>query len=526
MTIMKKIVNASRRAFLTKSTLLATGGAFTVLTGKALAQDNCVPASSVRYHKVYDVIVVGSGFAGLAAALEAAQAGRSVLVIEKMPVFGGNSAINGGAVAVAGSPAQKKEGIVDSPELMFKDMLKAGRGLNDKDQLKILVNNTTAAYEFTLKHGVKYKPFVQHFGGHSVPRTLQTVESSGAGITRPLKESAMKMGVVFRAQCKLESFLQNSQGRVIGLTVRDGYRFPDEQTGKIRHYGARYGVVMCSGGFSNDLRFRKMQNPMLDERVDSTNHPGATSECLVQMLRIGATPVQLDLIQLGPWSSPDERGFGYVSQFNTISGFPNGIMINPRSGHRFTNELADRKEREEGILAQVDEKGDPLYPICFTTLEGAKLAQSLKHALHYGVAWQFDSLEQLAAHFGIPFDVLQEEVETYNAAVAHKGGDRMKKDVSRAVPLDKGPFVAVRVWPKVHYVMGGVQISMRTEVLNAADSKPIPGLYAAGEATAGSHGGSRLGSCAVADCLVFGRIAGLSVASATAADDAFDVEGI
>ncbi len=166
---MKKTVNASRRAFLTKSTLLATGGALTALTGKARAQDSCAPASAVRYHKVYDVIVVGSGFAGLAAALEAAQAGRSVLVIDKMPVFGGNSAINGGAVAVAGSPLQEKEGIVDSPELMFKDMLKAGRGLNDKDQLKILVSNTMAAYEFTLRHGVKYKPFVQHFGGHSVP---------------------------------------------------------------------------------------------------------------------------------------------------------------------------------------------------------------------------------------------------------------------------------------------------------------------------------------------------------------------
>lgn len=421
MTKMKKTVNASRRAFITKSTILATGGALTALAGSARAQQSGCQATTVRYHKIYDVIVVGSGFAGLAAALEAAQAGRSVLVIDKMPVFGGNSAINGGAVAVAGSPLQEKEGIVDSPELMFKDMLKAGRGLNDKDQLKILVSNTMEAYEFTLKHGVKYKPFVQHFGGHSVPRTLQTVESSGAGITRPLKESAAKIGVVFRSRCKLESFLQNAEGRVIGLTVRDGYRFPDEQTGQIRHYGARYGVVMCSGGFSNDLRFRKMQNPMLDERVDSTNHPGATSECLVQMLRIGATPVQLDLIQLGPWSSPDERGFGYVSQFNTISGFPNGIMVNPRSGHRFTNELADRKEREEGILAQVDEKGEPLYPICFTTLEGAKQAQSLGHALHYGVAWQFDSLDQLAAHFGIPYDVLTEEVDAYNAAVAQIG---------------------------------------------------------------------------------------------------------
>ncbi|WP_149452022.1 FAD-dependent oxidoreductase [Escherichia albertii] len=484
---MKKSVDTSRRAFLTKGTVLATGGALVALAGTARAQEHCAPVPGLRYHKIYDVIVVGSGFAGLAAALEAVQAGRSVLVIDKMPVFGGNSAINGGAVA--GSPLQQEAGIKDSSELMYKDMLKAGRGLNDKEQLKILVENTTTAYEFTLKHGVKYKPFVQHFGGHSVPRTLQTVESSGAGITRPLKDSAARLGVIFRARCKMESFIQNAQGRVIGLTVRDDYRFPDEQSGQIRHYGARYGVVMCSGGFSNDVRFRKLQNPVLDERVDSTNHPGATAECLVQMLRIGATPVQLDLIQLGPWSSPDERGFGYVSQFSTIAGFPNGIMVNPRTGHRFTN------------------------------MEGAKLAQSLGHALHYGVAWKFDTLEQLAAHFGIPYATLQEEVDAYNAAVERKGGDRMNKDVSRAISLAKGPYAAVRVWPKVHYVMGGVQISMRAEVLNAADSQPIVGLYAAGEATAGSHGGSRLGSCAVADCLVFGRIAGGSVAAATPVDN-------
>lgn len=100
-------------------------------------------------------------------------------------------------MAVAGSPLQQEAGIKDSSELMYKDMLKAGRGLNDKEQLKILVENTTTAYEFTLKHGVKYKPFVQHFGGHSVPRTLQTVESSGAGITRPLKDSAARLGLYF-----------------------------------------------------------------------------------------------------------------------------------------------------------------------------------------------------------------------------------------------------------------------------------------------------------------------------------------
>ncbi|MEG1349210.1 MAG: FAD-dependent oxidoreductase, partial [Hafnia sp.] len=182
---MNNKINNSRRNFITKGTLLTTGAAFAAFSGSVSAA-SCSNDNAIRYHRVYDVIVVGSGFAGLAAALEAVNLGRSVLVIDKMPVCGGNSTINGGAVAVANSPLQQKEGIVDSPELMYKDMLKAGRGLNDKEQLTILVNNTTAAYEFTLKHGVVYKPFVQHFGGHSVPRTLQTVESSGAGIVMPL----------------------------------------------------------------------------------------------------------------------------------------------------------------------------------------------------------------------------------------------------------------------------------------------------------------------------------------------------
>ena len=85
------------------------------------------------------------------------------------------------------------------------------------------------------------------------------------------------------------------------------------------------------------------QDPTLGPNLESTNHPGATGEVLQNMLAIGALPIQLDQIQLGPWSSPDERGFGLVSQFNTIAGFPKGIMVDKRTGKRFVNELADRK---------------------------------------------------------------------------------------------------------------------------------------------------------------------------------------
>ena len=109
----------------------AVGAAVAATTSVAQAA-----SKKPQFDKVYDVIVVGSGFAGLAAALESRLGGAEVLLIEKMPAFGGNSAINGGAFSVAGSPLQKKFGIKDSPEQMLADMIRSGRGLSHVDLLK------------------------------------------------------------------------------------------------------------------------------------------------------------------------------------------------------------------------------------------------------------------------------------------------------------------------------------------------------------------------------------------------------
>ena len=117
----------SRRSFL-KLAAACTAPAFGRLAFAA-------PQTQQKFDKVADVIVIGSGFAGLAAALEAKEKGASVMLLEKMPAYGGNSAINGGAFAVAGSPLQEKEGIKDSPELMLQDMIKSGRGLSHVDLL-------------------------------------------------------------------------------------------------------------------------------------------------------------------------------------------------------------------------------------------------------------------------------------------------------------------------------------------------------------------------------------------------------
>lgn len=505
-------INSGRRQLLKGSMAMAAGlGASIALPVSAGCE-----STPVVFDEIVDVLVVGSGFAGMSAALQAREAGVSVMVIDKMPVFGGNSTINGGAMAVAGSPLQKQEGIKDSVDAMVADMLRAGRGMNDVEMLKLVCNGTAESCQWLIDYGVNWKPFVQHFGGHSVQRVLQTVESSGAGIIRPLIKAAREKGVVMKNQTKLEGFVQDTAGRVIGVEVREGFHFPNERTGQIRRIGARRGVIMATGGFSRDIAYRMMQQPELNNDLDSTNHAGATSEALKQMMLLGANPIHLDQIQLGPWASPDEKGFGTASQFNTIATYPHGIVVDVRTGERFFNELADRKARADAIMTRRDEKGQPVYPIGFTNAAGASKAQTLDWGLKYKVISKAETLDELAAIYNMPANALKAQVARWNEAVKTGADKEFNRPMQEAIVLDKGPWYAVRMWPKVHYCMGGVKVNTQSEVLHLVSNKAIPGLFAAGEATGGIHGASRLGACAVAEGVVTGRNAGRNCAAADA----------
>ncbi|BDY06847.1 flavocytochrome c [Ferrimonas sp. YFM] len=505
--------NPSRRALLKQGAALAAGMGGLMVAGPSAAASS---SPSPKFDEIFDIIVVGSGFAGMSAAVQAAEEGAKVLVIDKMPVFGGNSTINGGAMAVAGSGLQAKSSIEDSVDLMVSDMLKSGRGMNDVEMLKLVCDGTAESARWLESYGTVWKPFVQHFGGHSVPRVLQTRESSGAGIIRPLIAAAKKAGVTMYKQSKLTAFVQDEQHRVIGVKVKSGYFFPKERTGSDKLLGARKGVIMATGGFGRDIPFRQMQQPRLTSELDSTNHPGANADALKQMMLIGANPIHLDQIQLGPWSSPDEKGFGTASQFNTAATYQNGIVVDVRTGERFFNELADRKARAEAIMTRRDEQGQPVYPVGFTNEKGAAKAQTLEWGLKYDVIKKADTLEELAGLYGIPAEKLKAQVAQWNQYVRDGEDKQFGRPLMKAFELTQGPWYAVRMWPKVHYCMGGVRVNTHSQVLHLISDKPIPGLFAAGEATGGIHGASRLGACAVAEGVVTGRNAARSAVKADA----------
>jgi flavocytochrome c len=267
-------------------------------------------------------------------------------------------------------------------------------------------------------------------------------------------------------------------------------------------------VVLATGGFGADVNFRTAQDPRLTSAVDTTNSPGATAEALVEALRVGACPVHLSHIQLGPWASPDERGNGTGPVFATYVAFPYGILVDPATGKRFVNEMADRKTRADAIL----KVGHPCVGIADAEAV-ERCGQRINACLRRGVVKAFDSIEDLARAYAIPIASLARTIRRFNSSVTRRHDKLLGKPIlPDAAPLQTPPFYAMRHWPKVHYTAGGVRIDASARVIGLG-GQPIGGLFAAGEVTGGVHGACRLGSTSITECLVFGRIAGRNAAS-------------
>lgn len=468
----------------------------------------------IAWDEEVDVLVVGTGIAGLAAAIEAIQAGCNVKIIDKMSKYGGNTALNGGDMAAAGSEFQKEAGIEDNPEIMLADMLTAGKQYNHVDRARAVAENSVAAFEWCKSIGVEFTGKVTFHGGHSVPRTHGTINATGADFTNAAAAKVEELGGKIDLCTKLERLIEDETGRIIGAQLIDGYKIGMESSGSPYYVKTAKGIVLASGGFSNDVQMRTIHEPRLTNEFTSTNHEGATGEALREALKHKAMDVHMDWIQLGPWTSPDEPGFGSAPGFvERLVGF--GLMVDPETGKRFVKETGDRKERADKMLElgritlMVADK-----PNCELQVPKPYWESGRKN----GVIMEYNTLDELAAAYDMPADAFKEEVERWNGFIrAGKDDDFDALIMEAATPIEVPPFYAVRLWPKVHHTMGGLVTNMQAQVIDQ-DYQPIPGLYAAGEICGGTHGAVRLGSVAMADCMVFGRIAGQEVAKESPAE--------
>ncbi|MFG6372420.1 MAG: flavocytochrome c, partial [Turicimonas muris] len=297
-----------------------------------------------------------------------------------------------------------------------------------------------------------------------------------------------------------------------------GYNWNDGTSAKTARIGTRSAVGVCTGGWGQDNDFIKTTMPAY-ALLECTSQPGATAEMLRGLLKAGALPTMLDMYQLGPWASPDEKGAGPGSFFADYA-FAEGISINPKTGRRYMNELADRRTRAEAELKVLgeSEKDKINYPIAFCSEKTTEHAEGFKAAYRDGCVFRHATVEDLAKNYEIPLPALKQQIAEYNEIVAGKRKDPFEKPLDVKQKLE-APFYSMRLTPKLHYCMGGIAITPKAEVISVETLKPIPGLYAAGEVTGGVHGMDRLGGCSSVDCLVFGLEAGKNAAALVGAKE-------
>ena len=478
-------------------------------------------------HTPATVIVIGSGLAGMSAAIEAADAKAQVILLEKEPKIGGNSAKATSGINGWGTDTQAEEGVADDERLFERDTFRSGmKGRTDYSLVRMLSSKSADAIHWLKhRHGVPLTVLSQ-LGGHSAKRTHRAPAVDGRPvpigwkITKTLKDAIdaeydgkieVRCGSVVTKL--LRSVDDNGVKTITGVEVNGSESIEAD------------AVVLATGGFGCSQDSKGLMGRFRPDLIGTptTNGAFAQGDGVILGEGIGAELVDMDKVQLHPTGFIDPKDPSNPTKFlapEAIRG-SGGILVNSQ-GERFVNELDLRSVVAAAIQKNCsnyksDEYEGPPFAWCILSEPAQELFGQPVLSFYKGKLGLFEDCEDVkavAALIGCKEEVLIKTFEEYSEATTLGTCKRTHKDVFPSVltPESKGLIVA-RVTPSIHYTMGGLNINPSGEVQERIESivgshRHIRGLFAAGEVTGGVHGGNRLGGNSLLECVVFGRIAG------------------
>ena len=514
------------------------------MKGERIAHKVQVPTSTDS-----DVVVVGGGGAGLAAAVAAARAGGKVVLIEKMSFLGGNTVLAGGALNAADPALEAKQKmsagqrkmvdellaekprnelqaqllsslkkqwdaavkknpdiLFDCPELHALQTYKAGDYAADLQLIDKLSRLAPATVDRLAKMGLKWNDFSSQYVGAIWPRCHDAANyTSGQGYIDTFRKTIAeeKLPVQILLQTKAKELIKKD-GRVVGVKA-------EGPNGESVTLNARKGVIMTSGGFGANVEMRQKYDTIwggkLGKNIGTTNSRAITGEGMLMAEKAGAKLIDMGYIQLLPVTDP---------QNGTVSGICQGTAIYVNTeGKRFVNEMGRRDELSKAALAQ---PGGVFYRMC--TVKNARLNKDgmttlglpIETFIKNGKVIRGENVDDLAKKINVDPKVLKETFDKFNEFCRSQGQDTEfgRPSCAPNIPMYEGPYFAELRTPSVHHTMGGIQVDVNSQALDA-NGKPIPGLYAAGEVTGGIHGTNRVGGNAISDALTFGNEAGKNV---------------
>ncbi len=504
----------SESSGISRRRLLAGLGAAATTAAAAAPLESAAAVTS--WDAVTDVLVAGSGAAGVCAALEARAAGAEVLLIESLPRFGGSSVLSGGVVYAGGGTAlQQALGVEDSVEAMYRFLTLAGGPHPAADKIQLYCEESAAHFDWLVAQGVPYGPRFTPAKG--LPMGDESLYFSGTELAWPARDLAppaprghvpgvpgMNGGrrlmqslferldgadVPRRARVAAERLVVQRDGRVAGMRVR--------VQGRLQRIRARRAVVLACGGFIHNREMLKRYAPRLYDCSVPWAGAGDQGDGINMGIAAGGAALRM------------HEGFAIAPIYPPESALA-GILVNA-AGQRFISE-----ESYHGVL------GDAIA----YHQQGRAWLVTDRHGSYgfeqdnFPVVATANTIGDLAVMLELPKGALQHSVAYYNAHAANGEDPLFRKSVDYLRPLSGPPYTAydlsvARAFTPVH-TFGGLHTTTEGQVLDSF-GEAIPGLFAAGRNTAGLPTAPYIASgLSMGDCTFFGRRAGRAAAGVAA----------
>ena len=455
-----------------------------------------------------DVIVVGVGGSGISAAVRAETLGANVILIEKMPVIGGATALNAGTLIATGSRFQKEslKETKDSPELAAKDIFRVGKNRNDPVLVKQVTERVGGVVDwlvYDLK--IPYGPAATQYPDHSANRQLG-VTGRSVNFLKLMREKFEHMGGKLMLETRAQELLRDKDGRVVGVRATDAAGNTVELTSK--------AVILASGGYGAvKSMLPKEMNQYVFYGLDSE-----TGDGYKMATAIGADTINMDLVKMYPQGVETVPGHGLAATASSTDTMKkSGAIYVNRDGQRYVNELASLGELTDTTVAQpghiayivMDKKAwkeyvnksleDRLVPDEATLMKWTKIVNNGRPVM--AVA---DDLKKAAEVMGVNPDGLTKTVKEWNDMVAAGKDTKFGRKIVGG--LGEGPFYIVEQKVRYQTTLGGLRAGEGMRILDK-NGKPIEGLYGAGCVVGGANGADSMTAMMNSWAIVSGVIA-------------------
>lgn len=445
-----------------------------------------------------DVAIVGAGAAGLVAALKAAEAGVSVLLVERDAVPAGSTALSAGLVPAAGTRFQRALGIADAPALFAADILRKAHDQPDAQAVARLTSTIGPVVEWLAdRHGLGFSVISDFsYPGHSARRMHGLPSRSGAELMDRLRAAVEAAGIDIVSNARVDTLFHDPAGPMTGI----GLVRPDGSRDMV---GARAVILACNGYGGNPALIARHVPEIAGALY--FGHAGNQGEAILWGEALGAAMRHLSGYQ-GHGSVAHPHGI--LITWATIT--EGGFQVTP-AGHRFHNEARGYSEAAASLVAA----GGLAFSLFDARIAGiARQFEDFRNAEAQGAILSGESIEALAAAAKLPAEALASTFAEVEGLKRSGGSDRFGRDFAGVAPLAP-PFRAVKVTAALFHTQGGLVVDGDGAVLRP-DGTRIPGLFAAGGAACGVSGNDASGYLSgngLLTAIGYGAIAGAAAAT-------------